>query len=192
MTFSVIVCAYNEERLPNAKRLLHTTDRFFDLAASDEWFTSFIRKNIFPYVANFAFSLDAVKEIIFPLVSQIGINYRESSLSKTVGSFHVKAGDRMPWFEMGGRSIYNGLRAPTFHLLVFSDGATEVSPPPDMLLKKWSGRIDMSFHPLDETVKELFGCGHSFFVILRPDNYIGLISDDFSPSIIENYLARFD
>ena len=183
---------YNEERLPNAKRLLRTTDRFFDLAASDEWFTSFIRRNIFPYVANLAFSLDLVKEIIFPLVSQIGINYRESSLSETIGSFDVKAGDRMPWFEIGGRSIYNGLRAPAFHLLVFSDGATEVPPPPDVLLTEWRGRIDMSFNPLDETVKEVFGCSHSFFVILRPDNYIGLISDDFSPSTIENYLARFD
>ena len=64
--------SYNEERLPNARRLVRTTDRIFDLAASDEWFVSFVRKNIFPYVANFALSFDAVKEIVFPLVSQIG------------------------------------------------------------------------------------------------------------------------
>ena len=45
---------YNEERLPNAHRLLQTTDRLFQFAASDEWFVSFFRTQIFPYVAGFA------------------------------------------------------------------------------------------------------------------------------------------
>jgi len=182
---------YNEERLPNARRLLRTTDRIFDFAASDEWFVSFVRKNIFPYVANLALSFDAVKRIVFPLVSQIGISYRESSLSETAGSFEVEAGDRMPWFLVAGRSIYDELHAPTFHLLVFSDGTSEIPPLSDDLMAKWKGRIDSHFYTLDEEVKNAFGCGHSFFVILRPDNYIGLISYDFSPNLVETYLAKF-
>ena len=184
--------SYNEERLPNARRLLSTTDRIFDLAASDEWFVSFVRKNIFPYVANFALSFDAVKEIVFPLVSQIGISYSESSLSKTVGNFDVKAGDRMPWFEIGGRSIYDDLHAPMFHLLIFSDDSVAMPPLSSELLQKWNGRIDSHFYSLNESAKEAFGCGHSFFVILRPDNYIGLISDDFSPGLVAAYLAKFN
>lgn len=182
---------YNEERLPNAKRLLSTTDRIFDFAASDEWFVSFVRKNIFPYVANFALSFDAVKQIVFPLVSQIGISYRGSSLSEAVGSLDVEAGDRMPWFSVGERSVYDDLHAPMFHLLVFSDGTIEIPPLSDDLMKKWNGRIDSHFYPLDEAVTNAFGCGHSFFVFLRPDNYIGLVSDDFSPNLVENYLAKF-
>lgn len=181
---------YNEERLPNAKRLLNTTDRIFDFAASDEWFVSFVRKNIFPYVAGFALSFDAVKRIVFPLVSQIGISYRESSLSETAGSFEVKAGDRMPWFSVGDRSIYSDLHAPSFHLLTFIDDATEFPPLPIELMEKWKGRIDSHFYPLDETAKVAFGCSHSFFVILRPDNYIGLISDEFSPDAVESYLSK--
>lgn len=184
--------SYNEERLPNAKRLLSTTDRVFDLAASDEWFTSFVRKNVFPYVANFALSFDAVKRIVFPLVSQIGISYRESSLSETVGSFAVKAGDRMPWFEIDGRSIYNDLRAPIFHLVIFSDAASEILPLPDALLTKWKERIDSHVYPLDTKVQEAFGYNDSFFVILRPDNYIGLLSDDLSPNRIGQYLQKFE
>ena len=171
--------------------MLNTTDRIFDFAASDEWFVSFVRKNIFPYVAGFALSFDTVKRIVFPLVSQIGISYRGSSLSETAGSFEVKAGDRMPWFELGGRSVYDDLHAPSFHLIVFFDGETEIAPLPDELMQKWNGRIDSHVYPLDKAVKNMFGCGHSFFVILRPDNYIGLISDDFSPKLVETYLAKF-
>jgi 2-polyprenyl-6-methoxyphenol hydroxylase-like FAD-dependent oxidoreductase len=77
-----ILETYNEERRENARRLLQTTDRFFQLGASPEWYISFFRTHIFPYVANFALSLDIVKRAIFPLVSQIGINYRHSSLSE--------------------------------------------------------------------------------------------------------------
>ena len=182
---------YNEERLPNAKRLLSTTDRIFDFAASDEWFVSFVRKNVFPYVANLALSFDAVKRIVFPLVSQIGISYRESSLSKTVGAFEAKAGDRMPWFQINGRSIYDDLHAPIFHLLIFHNEASLIPPLADGLRRKWEDRIDSHVYEFNHVVANLFGCSDPFFVLLRPDNYIGLVSDNFSPETIQEYLARF-
>lgn len=178
---------YNEERLPNARRLLATTDRFFDFAASDEWLISFLRKHVFPYVANFAFGFDSVRHIIFPLVSQIGINYRSSSLSQNVGAFAVEAGDRMPWFEIDGRSVYEFLRQPRFHLVTFSDGGGQ----PPTLPEKWRDRIDSHLFPLTEAVREHFGRDDPFYLILRPDNYIGLISDEFDPDAVESYLQRF-
>src|ERR1051326_6326704 len=95
-----LLATYNEERLENANHLLQTTDRMFQFAASPEWFIEFLRTSVFPHVANYIFSLDAVKKFIFPLISQIGINYRHSSLSKHAWDedFEVKAGDRMPYF----------------------------------------------------------------------------------------------
>ena len=182
---------YNEERLPNAETLSKTTDRFFNLAAGKNPVLAFIRVYIFPYVAQFLFSLDVVKRFVFPRISQIAINYRDGSLSKAIGTFDVKAGDRMPWFELEGRSIYDDLHEPMFHLVIFSDGTSDIPTLPDDLVQRWNGRIDSHFYPLDEAVKEAFGCGHSFFVILRPDNYIGLISGDFAPKLVENYLAKF-
>ena len=53
---------YNEERLPNAHRLLNTTDRLFDFAASDRRLISFLRKHVFPRVANVALGLDFVRQ----------------------------------------------------------------------------------------------------------------------------------
>ena len=117
---------YNEERLPNAHRLLQTTDRIFQMGASDDWFAVFIRTKIVPYIANFALSLDVVKNAIFPLASQIGINYRASSLSSG-DAFKIKSGDRMPYFMVEGTSIYDRLREPKFHLLVFTDGSRSVA-----------------------------------------------------------------
>ena len=114
---------YNEERLENAKHLLHTTDRMFQLAAGSAWWLAFLRTHILPSVANSLLNLGAVKRFVFPLISQIGINYRHSPLSRHAGDedFPVKAGDRMPYFLVGGQSIYDQLHQARFHYLIFSD-----------------------------------------------------------------------
>ena len=177
---------YNEERLPNAERLLQTTDRVFNLGASDEWFVSFFRTQIFPYVANFALHFDAVRKFIFPLVSQIGINYRDSSLSETEGNFAVKAGDRMPYFQVAGVSIYDKLKEPKFHLLTFYDGQTEMPP----MVGTEEMPFDYSAFPLYPHINEIFGCKYSFSVLLRPDNYVALITENVSVERIRDYFAR--
>src|SRR4051794_1308742 len=91
---------HKQERLENAKHLLQTPDRLFQLGAGSERITSFLRMTVFPSVANFLLGFDAVKQFVFPLLSQIGINYRHGSLSRHAGDehFNVKAGDRMPYF----------------------------------------------------------------------------------------------
>ena len=115
---------YNEERLANAKRLLETTDRMFELAAGSSWLMSFLRTTIFPPMAGFMASLESVSKRVFPLISQIGINYRDDSLSEhTDDEFEdVKAGDRLPYFLVDGKSIFDKLKAPKFHLLLFGKG----------------------------------------------------------------------
>ncbi len=174
---------YNEERLPNARRLLQTTDRFFEFGVSDDWFISFFRTQIFPYIFGAAVSLDVVKKAIFPLVSQIGINYRDSSLSVDEAGFTVKAGDRMPYFRTG-HSIYDSLRSPRFHLLAFGgDGAGRVD---DHL----SHLMDLHTFPLNEVVEEHFGSDGPFFVLLRPDNYIAMITHSIADGRVAKYFEQ--
>ncbi|CAN5418085.1 FAD-dependent monooxygenase [soil metagenome] len=176
---------YNEERLPNARHLLKTTDRLFEFGASDEWFISYFRTHIFPHILGFALSLDVVKKAIFPLVSQIGISYRDSSLSADRAGFTVRAGDRMPYIN-GDFNLYDRLREPKFHVLAFGgDGAGGVS----------SGRkdiLDAHTLPLTEEIQEHFGADRPFVVLLRPDNYIGLITDDLSTDSIVKYLDQIE
>ncbi len=180
-----ILETYNEERLENAKRLLQTTDRFFDFGASDEWFVAFFRTKIFPYIANFALNFDAVKKFIFPLVSQIGINYRKSRLSVHNENFKIRAGDRMPYFTIDGTSIYEKLTSPQFHLLTFSDGQTETFSRDETLQDNF---YDYRVYPLYPHIAEIFGSKNSFSVLLRPDNYIAMITDDNSLEKINEYL----
>ena len=180
--------SYNEERLPNAKTLLNTTDRFFSLVASPEPVLSYIRTHIFPYIAGFAVTLESVKNFVFPRVSQIGINYRDSSLSghENDGNLEVKSGDRMPYLLVDGKSVYDALHEPKFHLISFSDGLGE------------DGAVEMNddvaslmtrHHlPLYPHIAEAFGTTESFKVLLRPDNYIGLISKGDSLEPVEKYM----
>lgn len=180
-----LLSTYNEERLPNAQRLLRTTDRMFQLGSSDDWFISYIRTHIFPYVAGLALGLDVVKKALFPLVSQIGINYRESSLSVDDADFDVKAGDRMPFFRVG-RSIYDQLRAPKFHLLAFGGNGTHKTA------KNLKELVDTHTLPLTDEIMTHFGAYSPFAVLLRPDNYIGLISSEILDETLRDYFENIN
>jgi 2-polyprenyl-6-methoxyphenol hydroxylase-like FAD-dependent oxidoreductase len=181
---------YNEERLVNAENLLKTTDRFFNLVASPEPILTYLRMHVFPYIAGAAFSIDAVKKFVFPRISQIGINYRHSSISdhESGDGFDAKAGDRLPFFTLEGASIFDRLRAPKFHVLSFSDGQNEKAV--TELSDEFKNIVDVCELPIYPRVAEVFGTDKSFRVLLRPDNYIATISNEASLAPIENYLKR--
>jgi 2-polyprenyl-6-methoxyphenol hydroxylase-like FAD-dependent oxidoreductase len=181
---------YNEERLANAKHLLKTTDRVFDFGASEDSIVAFIRTHIFPYIANAALHLKTVQNYIFPLVSQIGINYRKSSLSENDDFFRVKAGDRMPYFTYENSSIYERLKQPKFHLLAFSDGQNKL-PDLSQEFAQFGEFTDFYEFPLFPNIADNFGSNESFIVLLRPDNYLGFISKANEVENLRNYLNRY-
>ena len=172
-----ILDTYNEERVENAQRLLETTDRMFDLLVNPAWLMSFTRRYVFPYVANFLVGLESVNQFIFPLISQIGITYREHSLSVDTGEdFEIKAGDRMPYFLVDGKSVYDSLHAPRFHLLTFTNDVEGPEQARERIEHEFPHLVDYHVFPLNERVTEIFGTNKPFRVLLRPDNYIGFVS----------------
>jgi 2-polyprenyl-6-methoxyphenol hydroxylase-like FAD-dependent oxidoreductase len=177
---------YNEERLPNAKRLTQTTDRMFNLAAGTDWFVSLIRNTIFPPMARYILSIDSIRKRFFIMASQIGISYRDNSLSShdEDGDFEVKAGDRMPYFVVDGQSIFDKLKAPKFHLISFSDDHMKPAG------LQSTDILDTQSIVLDPKVKEVFGASKSFSVLLRPDNHIALITKDPTAKPVTEYLNR--
>jgi 2-polyprenyl-6-methoxyphenol hydroxylase-like FAD-dependent oxidoreductase len=185
--------SYNEERLENAKNLTQTTDRVFQFLASSEWFLAFLRTNVLPSIAKYALSLDSVRHFVFPLISQIGINYRHSSLSQHAGdeNFTVKSGDRMPYFLVDGASVYDRLREAKAHFLVFSDEANNYQSLRAELENQYAPFVDFHVIPLHPMAAEAFGIDQSFSVLLRPDNYIGFLSTDVSVNAIDSYLNNF-
>ena len=176
--------SFNQERLENAQNLMKTTDQFFNLVASPNPILVFFRLYVFPYVANIAFGINAVKRFVFPVISQIAINYRTSRVSRNVGSFKVKAGDRMPYFEVNNQSVYSQMHEPKFHLLaVGGDGFDTVEEDLEDLL-------DVCNLALTTEVAEIFGTDKPFILLVRPDNYIGLISNNVSLDAVRKYLSE--
>lgn len=168
---------YNEERLENAKNLLKTTDRFFDFGANPDPVIAYIRTHIFPHVAGFVMNLDAVGHLVFPLISQTGINYRHSSLSGKMDlTFKVKSGDRIPYFTLANGSIYDELHEPKFHWLTFSDN--QDTTPRNGVEREYAYLMDFHTIPLSPCVTEIFSSSKPFHVLLRPDNYIAFIASE--------------
>ena len=128
------------------------------------------------------------------MISQIGITYRDSSLSAHDGDseFEVKAGDRLPYFLVGGKSVYDNLRAPKFHLLTFSgdhsDYAGDYRKATDEIDARHVDLFDQFVMPLYPQAGEIFGTDQPFHVLLRPDNYIAFISSETSPRRLVAYL----
>ena len=116
-----LLATYNAERLENAKNLLQTTDRMFQLVAGSEWFLSFLRTNVVPPIAKYIVGLERFRKFIFPVISQIAIHYPHSPLSHHDGdeNFKIKAGDRMPYFLVDGESVYDRLHNQNFIGLSF-------------------------------------------------------------------------
>lgn len=179
---------YNEERLANAKRLLESTDRIFEFAAGPNWLTSFVRTTIFPPLAGLITSLDATRTRLFSLISQIGITYRNASLSRHTDdeADEVKAGDRLPYFIVAGKSIFDKLKTPKFHLLIFSNRDRD-----DLcgeFHRRFGHLADCHMVPICSSVSEIFEREKEFSVFLRPDNHIAFISSEISLNAVAEYL----
>lgn len=185
-----ILATYNDERIEVAKRLLETTDRMFDLFSSPDTIFSFIRLYIFPHVANFALSLDSVNQFVFPIISQTGIHYRHSPLSQeSDDDLDIKAGDRMPYFLVDDRSIYDQLREPAFHLLTFARQPEDFEQFRIDVEQQFGQLLNHLVLPLSARVMEIFDTDSDFNVLLRPDNYIGFISRELSLKRVKRYFT---
>ena len=167
-----VLDSYDSERTANAKRLLQTTDRIFDIMSGVNRFWNFIRTSFFPLLIRLMSKSNLVRRRIFPLLSQTGIAYPKSYLTEKSSIGKVKAGDRMHYFLFSnGRSIFNYLAGPVFKLLYF--GNEEIIDPIPHSIK-----IKMSILSFKEIPFSLFGSVTGFYILLRPDNHISYIGQD--------------
>lgn len=184
---------YDQERLENAQNLVESTDRMFELEAGSNWFVGLVRSYLLPPLAKHIFSLSMVQRTLFKLISQVGISYPESALSYSTPELEdkkeleVKAGDRLPYFTLDGKSIYDELQAPGFHLLTFTEKESV-----EGIEKPYDSWFKHSVLPLSEAATEAFGIKESFSVLVRPDNYIGFISQNNLASDLAHYFEAIE
>ena len=115
--------------------------------------------------------------------NQLGVNYRGSELAHDdrEDGADIRAGDRAPdatglLTADGEQRLFDLLRGGRFTLIDFGGGAIRVGP------HRVTDR--------DGHLRSAYGAGPETLVLIRPDGYIGLISDTGDRAVVETYLAE--
>jgi hypothetical protein len=186
---------YEGERVPVAQRLLSSTDRGFSFVVSDSRLVGLLRTRAVPRILALAMSLASLRKAAFRTISQIGIHYRESPLSRTADGLPGSAprgGDRFPWLRLRlvpdgpVEDLYGKIDDTRFTLLLFGQPAPggEAAWPGGLLRKLVVAGGDANDAELARA-----GIPRSAFYLLRPDGYVGLCGARFDAGALARYAS---
>ena len=187
--------SYGAERMPVARRLLNTTDRLFTLIVSDRWLAGLFRTRIMARVMAFAMTIERVRRLAFRTISQIGISYRDSPLSKTLNGLPEgapRAGDRFPWlklkFEANGQveDLFQRLDDTRFNLAVIGQHTPPDAVPGGELLRVHAVPDDS--HNSRELARA--GIAGPAFFLLRPDGHVALAGTRLESGAVAGYFSE--
>jgi 2-polyprenyl-6-methoxyphenol hydroxylase-like FAD-dependent oxidoreductase len=193
---AALLDSYEEERIPVARRLLHTTDQAFRLVMSDSPLAGLFRTKILATIAAFAVSRERIQKAAFRVVSQIGINYRKSSLSRSLDVLPdgaPRSGDRFPWlrlrFHADGvvEDLFEKIDDTQFNLIVIrqpapSEGVLDLGN----LLRVHPIPVD-SFNDAEFVRTQI---PKPSFYLVRPDGHIGLCGVCLEAAAVKRYLSE--
>jgi 2-polyprenyl-6-methoxyphenol hydroxylase-like FAD-dependent oxidoreductase len=185
--------SYEAERLPVAQRLLETTDRMFRAVVADTWLAGVLRTRLLARVAAFGMHFQRLRRVLFRTISQIGIRYRHSPLSRTLPGLAQsapQAGDRFPWLRFapsgGGaeQDIFKTMDDTRFNLIVIGQEAAPI-PGADGLVRT---HLIPGDAPNAAQLAEAQLPQRAFY-LCRPDGHIGLAGTQLDVTACARYLA---
>jgi len=174
---------YEPERIPFAKRLVATTDRGFTFVTSRGRFASLVRTRIVPLVLPFLFRLAAFRRLLFLTVSQILINYRNSTLSiGTAGKVH--GGDRLPWVPLAsGGDNFAPLTSVAWQVHVYGDAKEGV--------RETCAELRLPLHAFAwESGMQRVGLQRGALYLVRPDGYVAIADTTADPRQLHQYFSK--
>ncbi len=192
---TALLDSYEEERVPVARRLLNTTDRAFRLVVSDSWLAGLLRTKVLARMAALALSRKAIQRIAFRVVSQTGINYRTSSLSKSLDlpDNATRGGDRFPWARLSFREhgpvedLFQKLDDTKFNLIVFGQSSPEEA-------KLDLGRMllihAISAGKINDAELARIHIPLPSYYLLRPDGHVGLCGVRLEATAVKRYMSE--
>jgi 2-polyprenyl-6-methoxyphenol hydroxylase-like FAD-dependent oxidoreductase len=193
---AALLDSYESERIPVARRLLATTDRAFTLLVSDNRFAGLFRTRILARIAALAMTRKRFQKLAFLTISQTGIRYPESPLSKTLAGVLAgapRAGDRFPWlrliFRAGGpaEDLVERLDDTRFNLIVIGQpGPDDETSGPGSLLRI---HVVLEDPANDRELARAQIVGPCFY-LLRPDGHVGLAGTRLEAGDVTRYLAE--
>ena len=175
--------SYEPERIGFARRLVATTDRVFMIVTRRGLLARFVRTRLVPLLAPLVFRLPPLRRFLFRTVSQLGIDYRDSALSRgAAGS--IRGGDRLPWVEIApGRDNFAPLASLAWQVHVYGH------PRPGVI--EACAELGLPMHEFAwEPGMRRTGLRNSALYLIRPDGYVGLADSRADPHELRRYFEE--
>ncbi len=198
-----ILDTYAAERMPVAKTLLSTTDRIFTMVTAHSLLGRVFKKWVLPKVLNFVWSKNSLREEFFKRVSQIGIAYRNSSISLHLSqSTKIKAGDRLPYLKIFDEKkqqetdLHEWCSKPGFTFIILGKlSETDLFALAKWITQNYPSKLNFFYLPLsakNQHVFDAFGinANQGLSLIVRPDMHIGFMNDKADMFLMDNYLKN--
>jgi 2-polyprenyl-6-methoxyphenol hydroxylase-like FAD-dependent oxidoreductase len=174
--------SFEPERSKFARRLVATTDKAFTFATSDGRLAEVVRTRIAPVVMSKLIGFEFAREFMFRTVSQITLNYRDSSLSEGSAG-HVHGGERLPWAPCVAGDNFAPLSDPVWQVHVYGAVTPEVAT--------WCNNHRVPLHRFDWSPEhDKAGLARDAVYLIRPDTYVALADAAGSVHALERYCAR--
>ena len=174
---AALLDTYEQERWPIAAQVLGLSQQMLDQAISRTGQPGMLRRGSEP--------------------RQLGIHYRDGALScddrqLSASTEHaVRAGDRAPDAPLDpGVRLFDVFRGPHATLLGFGIARTAQGDTFEEVNRRFGGSVHthaLSSRDAYETAYRTYGMDVGTFVLVRPDGYIGLVTQ--RPSTVLDYLA---
>ena len=171
---------YEPERIGFARRLVGTTDRVFTFVTKQGPIARLVRTRLAPLIAPLLFRQAAVRRSLFRTVSQIGVHYRDSSLSEGAAGA-VRGGDRLPWVTTGPHEDnFAPLASLGWQVHVYGEprrGVADACAALRLPIRAFAWAPAMG----------RAGLARGALYLIRPDGYIAMADSDGDPQQLGGY-----
>jgi 2-polyprenyl-6-methoxyphenol hydroxylase-like FAD-dependent oxidoreductase len=198
-----ILDSYAAERMPVAKTLLKTTDSAFNLIMSPNWIAGFFKKYLLFRVLKTIWKSETIKLAFFKGVSQISISYRDSKINLHLSKdAKIKAGDRLPYLKIYDEKqevetdLHEWCSKPGFTLIILGRfDELFLFTIAKWITARYQGVLNFYYLPPSGKNLAVFDAFEANphaqkAIIVRPDMYIGYISDAADLGMMDNYLRN--
>jgi len=177
-----ILDSYEAERIPFARRLVRTTDRAFEVVASETELSRRVRTDVAPRILPAVFRLPAARRFVFDTISQIKIRYRTCHFNEGHAGA-IRGGDRLPWVPGGaGSDNFEPLASLDWQVHVYGDPGSSLRQACD------SRRLPLKVFPWEGRAAKA-GLARDAAYLVRPDGYVALaVEPPTAPERLAGYL----
>jgi len=199
-----ILSSYAEERMRVARTLLKTTDRAFTILISNNLMVKAVRKLLIKYLTSVLWKKPKFKKFFFKMVSQIGIQYRDSKINLNLSKAeNIKAGDRLPFIKIFDEKkqqetdLHAWCAKPGFTFIALGKlKENDLFNLARWITQNYPQQLNFFYLPFSAKNKAVFDCfemkeDQHKAIIVRPDMHIGYLNDTVHVDLIGDYLAKF-